>query len=235
MDVVLNSAMAPYLIIPLPAGYPMVGFLPGIQMMSVLILMFLIRQQAIMPDGHPLKFTKRTTRLIYTGMPTLSFLEIWGLMIYMLVNDDQPAARKLYQERYPFFRRFFDLPSLYVFTPDIGGIMILNLSTFFFFTVAVITGICTVCFVVLTGQKQFMSPKTYRLQKLWIYNCIIQHGFCSSVVTLLIYKPYSEYVKQSALSIIAFITPYGIFGRPATSVRATSATINRSFTATIHR
>ncbi|CAJ0568841.1 unnamed protein product, partial [Mesorhabditis spiculigera] len=302
MDVVLNSATAPYLIIPLPAGYAlgwlsrlgastqlqlMAAFLPGIQMMSTMIVMFLIRQQAIMPDGHQLKFSTRTAHIIYAAIPTLFCLQIWGVMIYMLVCDDQPAAKKLYEEKYPFFRRFFDIPSLYVFSPEIGGMVIMNLSIFVFITIGTIAGkfsvlsvagranggsICTVCFIVLTGQKQFMSLKTYRLQKLWVYNCIIQvtvpmvtlvgpigldmyiyfaddialvgflpfiiamggqHGFCSSIVTLLIYKPYSEYVKKSTLSVIAFIKPHGAFGRPATSVRATSATINRSLTATI--
>ncbi|CAJ0575979.1 unnamed protein product, partial [Mesorhabditis spiculigera] len=198
MDVMLCSATVPYLIFPVPGGYPLgwmshVGIstqlqlvlvgLVGTEMGVVMITLFMTRQQAIMPDSHPLKWSSRTGHALFIAGHLVLYLHISGMLLYMLTHDDQSAAKKIYQEvvqtvghfqKYPFFRRFFDIESLYVFDPVIGGIIIVNLVVLFFVFLAMILAASTTSFIGLASQKQFMSAKTYKLQQQWIYNCVIQ-------------------------------------------------------------
>ncbi|CAJ0570672.1 unnamed protein product, partial [Mesorhabditis spiculigera] len=203
-----SSATAPYLLFPVPGGYPLgwmshVGIstqlqlvlvgLVGTEMGVVMITLFMTRQQAIMPDSHPLKWSSRTGHALLIAGHLVLYLHISGMLLYMLAHDDQSAAKKIYQEavqtvrhfqKYPFFRRFFDIESLYVFDPDIGGIIIVNLVVLFFIFLAMILG---------------FLPITLGITGL--------HGFCTTLVTMFIYRPYSEYIKESAMGVLEFFAP----------------------------
>ncbi|CAJ0576037.1 unnamed protein product, partial [Mesorhabditis spiculigera] len=249
------------------AIYQTLGFMAGIHLGVIIAVMFLIRHQAIMPEVHPLKLAPRINYTFYAVIQMLPYLHIGLFFFEVFTNDDQPSAKKYYKEKYPFLRRFIDVDTFYVFTPEVGTLVVANISIWIAFFIVAVFGACGSSFHVLTHRKTMMSARTYKLQQQWISKCILQvaiplitflcpvflsfyiyftdaihltglmpvavsvlgqHGFCSTVVTMLLYRPYLVYLKQRTWDFLAFTLPFLFEPRTFAGLEAATIVFRRS-------
>ncbi|CAJ0568382.1 unnamed protein product, partial [Mesorhabditis spiculigera] len=150
------------------ALFQTLGFMAGIHLGVIIAVMFLIRHQAIMPEVHPLKLAPRINYTFYAVIQVLPYLHIGLFFFEVFTNDDQPSAKKYYKEKYPFLRRFIDVDTFYVFSPEVGTLVVANISIWIAFFIVAVFGACGSSFHVLTRRKTMMSARTYKLQQQWI-------------------------------------------------------------------
>ncbi|CAJ0576876.1 unnamed protein product, partial [Mesorhabditis spiculigera] len=109
-------------------AYQGIGFGVAAHMASLLMIMFMLRHQAIMPPNHLLKFDHKLMLGVYIGLQIFAYIHLITMASYVFYNDDVEATKQLYLKRYFMFRQFLEVPRCYVFTPKDGVLMMINIS-----------------------------------------------------------------------------------------------------------
>ncbi|CAJ0569739.1 unnamed protein product, partial [Mesorhabditis spiculigera] len=276
-DAFLSWILSPYFIFPIPGGYPngwlwtfgvstqvqiVIGLSVAAHMVSLLMIMFMLRHQAIMPPTHLLKFDPSYMIGFYIGLQFLAYTHVISVSCYVFYDDDVAATKAYYLERYFMFREFLEVPRTYVFTPANGFLVVSNVFAWAIALLVLVLGASFSSFHVLHVRRHMMSEKTYNLQKKWMKNCLLQvsiplitivlpvviavidialdlvvifgflpaitfmlawHGFCSTVVTFTLYRPYKTYVKQIFWRFGSRLFPFWI--QPRTFVLSETSTV----------
>ncbi|CAJ0569741.1 unnamed protein product, partial [Mesorhabditis spiculigera] len=258
-DALISWVFAPYFIFPIPGGYPNgwlwkwgvstqgMGIGITFHMNTLMLIMFMLRHQAIMPAGHLLKFERRHALAFYIGLQLYTYVHVASMSVYVFTGHDVEATKTDYSNRYPIFRQFLEIPRCFVIPTEDRLFMIIYVCSWPLLTFLAMMAASTSSFHVLRTRRHIMSGQTYRLQQQWMKNCVLQvsipfwtvvlpvviavldvtldlvmlfgvipmltfflgwHGFASTVVTLLVYRPYRTYIRKMMRRLGAGLLPF---------------------------
>ncbi|CAJ0572280.1 unnamed protein product, partial [Mesorhabditis spiculigera] len=198
-DLMVGSALAPYLIFPCPGGLPtgwlkffgvstfvqlFLGALCLAQMMSLMVTMFIVRQQYILPLNTFFKLTERSKYVVYTILMVSPTLHLIVIMVYFRLTEDFEAAKEIYLQLYPKLKQFIKDPHFLAFSPKAAWILLYNIGVWVFLAILGIAEACVTCFYVLAKRKRSISPRTLRTYHRIIFKILIQVSI--PFITLLI-------------------------------------------------
>ncbi|CAJ0576154.1 unnamed protein product, partial [Mesorhabditis spiculigera] len=188
-DGLVGSGLAPYLIFPVPGGFPVgwmwqfglttqlqifLGFVFIGHMVTLIVTMFVVRHQTIMPGDNILKMSPSIRLGFYSFMQVWPYLH-FGIMFFIVFsNDDQPKMRDHYLDKYPIFRQFILVPRFYAFSDEAGMLIMINVSVWVVIVVVIVGGAILTSFYILESRRDQISVRTFKLQRKWIHKCILQ-------------------------------------------------------------
>ncbi|CAJ0576796.1 unnamed protein product, partial [Mesorhabditis spiculigera] len=231
-DAFLSWILSPYFIFPIPGGYPngwlwtfgvstqvqiVIGLSVAAHMISLLMIMFMLRHQAIMPPTHLLKFDPSYMIGFYIGLQFFAYTHVISVSSYVFYDDDVAATKAYYLERYFMFREFLEVPRTYVFTPANGFLVVSNVFAWAIALLVLVLGASFSSFHVLHVRRHMMSEKTYNLQKKWMKNCLLQ----VSIPLITIVLPVVIAVIDIALDLVVIF----VWVQPRTFVLSETSTI----------
>ncbi|CAJ0566750.1 unnamed protein product, partial [Mesorhabditis spiculigera] len=181
-DGLVGSGLAPYLIFPVPGGLPVgwmwqfglttqlqifLGFVFIGHMVTLIVTMFVVRHQTIMPGDNILKMRPSIRLGFYSFMQVWPYLHFGIMFFFVFSNDDQP-------KKYPIFRQFILVPRFYAFSDEAGILILINVSVWVVIVVVIVGGAILTSFYILESRRDQISVRTFKLQRKWIHKCILQ-------------------------------------------------------------
>ncbi|CAJ0584040.1 unnamed protein product, partial [Mesorhabditis spiculigera] len=198
-DVMLGTGLAPYFTFPCPGGVP-TGWLKRFGLSSfaqliigcallghssgLIMIMFVVRQQYILPIGHPFKMKLRTKVILYLLLQILPYCHSILGLLYMEKFNDLSITRHYYFAKYPALRNFIAHPGFYSLLPDDAFMIACHMLFWAAVGMVLVGGACLSCFHVLESSKSRVSAKTLASYRWIILKLAIQ--VCIPMFTLLI-------------------------------------------------